>query len=115
MIRSSVWVFHFFLIPRSPYDGCPPSSLVLVAGDQVVDVADCRGGFKRYRQGPEITEDFRGCRTVVGGEQHGDIGPDWSPGAPRRIPRAVPGMQLDPGGRLWSDGLTACSDCSRHQ
>jgi hypothetical protein len=24
-------------------------------------------------------------------------------------------MQLDPGGRLWSDGLTACSDCSRHQ
>ena len=57
----------------------PPSSLVAVAGDQVVGGADCRGGFKRNRQCPEITEEYRGARTVGGGEQHRDIGPDYRP------------------------------------
>jgi hypothetical protein len=44
-----------------------------------VDVADCCGGFKRNRQCPEVTEEFRGGEAAGGGEQHGDIGPDWRP------------------------------------
>jgi hypothetical protein len=44
-----------------------------------VSVADCRSGFKRNRQCPEIVEEFRGGGAVVGGEQHGDIGPDRRP------------------------------------
>jgi hypothetical protein len=44
-----------------------------------VDVADCRRGFKRNRQCPEVTEESRGAGAVGGGEQHGDISPDHRP------------------------------------
>jgi hypothetical protein len=53
--------------------------LVPIARDQVVGVADCRSSFKRNRQCPEVSEEYRSGRAIGGGEQHGDISPDWRP------------------------------------
>jgi hypothetical protein len=111
-IGSSGWIL------QARRRRCPrfhDAHLVPVAGDQVVGVADCRGGFKRNRQCPEVTEEFRAGGAGGGRERHGDIGPESASGALRGDPPADPGTRLDPGGRLWSDWLTACPDCSRHQ
>ena len=98
--------------------GCPRfhhTHLVPVAGDQVVRVADRRGGFKWNGQCPKITEEFRGGRgrrRLRAPRRHRSR---LASGAPRRIPPTDPAMRLDLGGRLWSGGLTARPDCSRHQ
>ena len=68
--------------------------LIPVAGDQVVDVADCRRGFKRNRKGPKIAEEFRGVEAVGGGEQYGNISPD------RRLALFTEMLQTIQGGSL---------------
>ena len=68
--------------------------LVPIAGDQVMEVTDCCARFKRNRQCPELTEEFRGGSAVGGGEQYGDIGPDQRPASLDEFTQPIQGCCL---------------------